>query len=265
MKKVFDCFSFAGEYDMLEIRLHTHNDVVDYFVIAESNRSHVGQYRDICFDPNDPIIKPFAHKIRYIQVTDFPGSNAWENEAWQRDAIRRGLWDARENDLIIISDCDEILRPEVIQHAKNHMGVDYFGFLQPIYFCFFNNINVEGSPNQIWAVAVRYRVFKNKTPTQYRLMIRNVEFPKVMCYQDAGWHYSYMMSKERIIEKLKTFAHQEFNNEHTFAQLDPVSLAEQGKDLLGRDYMKWTLMDPQKLDVPSYVSSNYNKFQKYFL
>ena len=265
MTKVYDCFPFAGEIDILILRLNTHNPVVDYFVIVESNLSHAGHPRKLCFDPHDPRLLPFVKKIRYVLVTDFPGNDPWQNEHWQRNAIVRALWDAKPNDLILISDCDEIIRPKCITSAKHQQGADLFGFQQPIYFCYMNNINVEGSPNQIWGVAVRYRKLQERTATDYRLMIRGLGLQNIWWYKDAGWHYSYMMTTERIAEKIRNFAHQEYNNDEVLSNLNPEMRARAGEDLLGRAWMRWKLLSPSEVDTPDYVRTNMPQYQKFFL
>lgn len=251
--------------DILTLRLNTHNPVVDYFVIAESHQTHMGNPRKLSFDPSDPRIQPFSHKIRYVLVTDFPGVDPWQNDPWQRDAIRRALWDARDEDLVLISDCDEIIKPHLIKHAQNHVGYDLFGFQQPIYFCYMNNRNIEGSPNQIWSVGVRHKKLRHHSPTDYRLGIRGIQFPRIWAYGDAGWHYSYMMTRDRIIDKIKNFAHQEYNNTEVFSQLDPEKSAREGKDLLGREWMRWELKPLEDLELPEFVSQNWDTYQKYFL
>ena len=38
--RVFDCFPFFNELDVLDMRLNILNDQVDYFVLVDSKRSH---------------------------------------------------------------------------------------------------------------------------------------------------------------------------------------------------------------------------------
>jgi len=264
-KKVYDCFCFNGEWDVLEIRLHTHNPVVDHFVIVESNFTHVGRPKDLKFDINDPRVADFSHKIRYILVSDFPNESVWGNESFQRDAIIRGLWDAEPNSLILVSDCDEIIRPSCITACLEKTDYTLFGFQQVSYFTFLNNTNVTGSGPQVWSVGMSFQDLKNATPTEYRMGIRDGHFPHMWWWHDAGWHLSYMMTKEEIVQKVQNFAHQEFNNPSVLSKIDPIKRARAGQDILGREHCSWKLVPPESVDLPSWISSNWTKYQKYFL
>jgi hypothetical protein len=265
MPKVYDCFTFNGEWDMLELRLHTHDSAVDYYVIAESNWTHAGNLKPhTSFNICDPRLVQFAHKIRYVLVTDMPNTgNAWDNEHWQRNALMRGLWDAQDDDLILISDCDEIVKPWFIQSALHETNQLVFGFQQPVYYCYMNNKQMDDT---FWSVAVRYKKLHEHDPNWYRLSLRlNYIQEPYYWYANAGWHYSYMMDKEHIIKKLEEFSHTELNTDQVKQQLDPESAARQGRDILGRDYVHFQLIPQQEVDLPSYVINNKEKFARFFL
>jgi beta-1,4-mannosyl-glycoprotein beta-1,4-N-acetylglucosaminyltransferase len=73
--KVYDCFTFFNELDLLEVRLEELYEVVDYFVIAEANMSHSGKPKDWILGPNMDRFAKFANKIRYLRIDDFPVTN----------------------------------------------------------------------------------------------------------------------------------------------------------------------------------------------
>ena len=111
--KIFDCFMYFDEEVILDLRLNMLNDYVDYFVIVESIFTHRGEKRELKFDHNK--FKKFKDKIIYIPVQDLPdGANPYLRENHQRNCITRGLSKAKKDDLIIISDLDEIPNPEAI-------------------------------------------------------------------------------------------------------------------------------------------------------
>ena len=68
---IYDCFTFFNELDILEIRLNTLYDTVDYFVIAEANKTHTGKEKDYVFEKNQARFSNFLDKIIYIKVDDF--------------------------------------------------------------------------------------------------------------------------------------------------------------------------------------------------
>ena len=122
--KIFDCFMFYDEDLVLDIRMNILNEFVDYFVISESKNFHNGLKRDLKFNINDfpkfkdkiiylihdrdPIgLKQLIHMIIKV-MCPIKKYNAHLRENDQRNFIRKGLKNANENDLILISDIDEI-------------------------------------------------------------------------------------------------------------------------------------------------------------
>lgn len=263
MPQVYDCFMFNGEWDLLELRLHTHNSAVNWFVITESNNSHRGASKRLHFDINDPRVQQFSRKIRYILVSDMPNDeDPWQNEHHQRNAITRGLWDSQPDDLIIVSDCDELVKPEYIQQAAAQIDFDIFGFQQPIYYCYFNNRMIGSHADKIWAVAVRARKLKEQTATWYR---GNLGAEPYFWYPNAGWHYSYMGDENTIKNKIENFLHQELNTPGLLENLNPRDCALNNRDLFGRSWCEWTVVPPDQLDLPEYAKNNWHKYQKYIL
>ena len=124
---IYDCFPFFNELDILEIRLNTLYDTVDYFVITEANKTHTGKRKAYVFEQNKDRFSKFLDKIIYIKVDDFPNfedskasddGNKWMYENYQRDAIMKGLTNCKPDDIVIISDCDEIPNPKAIRIYK---------------------------------------------------------------------------------------------------------------------------------------------------
>jgi len=124
---IYDCFQFFNEEDVLDIRLNTLSPFVDYFVIAESIYDHQGNIRELVF--NKKKFNKFLNKIIYKVVKDIPISAIKKHqgghsliEQYQRNAIMDGLENSNSEDLIIISDVDEIpdLRKLNIYDKKNY-------------------------------------------------------------------------------------------------------------------------------------------------
>ncbi len=115
--KIYDCFTFYNEFELLDLRLKSLWDVVDCFVIVEANRRHTGESKNFNLVAHRDEFKQFASKIRYIAAdlsgVPFNGIGDWAIENAQRDAIIHGLKDAEPDDLIMISDLDEIPAPDV--------------------------------------------------------------------------------------------------------------------------------------------------------
>ena len=117
---IFDCITYSNNNEdlILEIRLNTLDKYVDKFVIVEATLDHAGNKKRLNFNINK--FKKFEKKIRYIRVNDMPEKTEpfyynrryWHKnivrDEYQRNQIMRGLYDVKDEDLVIISDCDEI-------------------------------------------------------------------------------------------------------------------------------------------------------------
>ena len=133
--KVFDCFMYYNEDTILDVRLNYLNKFVDYFVIVESTFNHKGQKKELNFDIKKFI--NFKNKIRYYILDDQPKDieeidindsediknskyilNGYRRDHFQRNYIIEGIKDAQENDIIIISDIDEIPKLKNINFEK---------------------------------------------------------------------------------------------------------------------------------------------------
>ena len=111
MTKIYDCFSYWDEDLLLDIRFNILNDYVDYFVIIEGNKTWQNNDKKLRFDVNK--FQKFKDRIIYIPVEDMPdGDNPYLRENFQRNCISRGILKAQDEDLIIISDLDEIPNPK---------------------------------------------------------------------------------------------------------------------------------------------------------
>ena len=142
--KIYDCFSYWDEDLLLELRLNILNEYVDYFVIVEGNKTWQNNYKKLRFNINN--FQKFENKIIYIPVEDLPdGDNPYLRENFQRNAISRGFEKVEADDLVIISDLDEIPNPEKIQSFKKSMKYAVFEQMH-----FYYKINLQSQLNPKW-------------------------------------------------------------------------------------------------------------------
>jgi beta-1,4-mannosyl-glycoprotein beta-1,4-N-acetylglucosaminyltransferase len=125
MPRVFDCFPFFNELDILEIRLAELDPLVDYFVIVEATRTFSAKPKALHFADNRSRYGRYADKIIHVVVDDMPldAPTHWDRETHQREAIMRGLGGAHPDDRIVISDCDEIPKPDILRRALQLRGL----------------------------------------------------------------------------------------------------------------------------------------------
>lgn len=213
--RVFDCFTFYNEFDLLELRLEELWDVVDYFVIAEANTTHQSNPKPFLLEENWDRFEKYASKIRHIKVDDMPcHPNTWVNENFQRNALARGLYDLQPEDIVITGDGDEIVRPDIIEAIKEDPN-DYNRYIPflPIFYFKLNYLMVNPCGIHGKSVVTRGRAFM--TPQAER----EITFPWVPDPVDAdyvyinhgGWHFSYFGKTDFARNKIQSFAHTESN------------------------------------------------------
>ncbi len=113
--KIYDCFLFFNELEMLDIRLNELYDKVDHFVLVESTETFQGNPKPLYFEKNKQLYAPYLDKIIHVVLDEhFETDNPWQREYHQRDQILRGLKGCHRRDIAIISDADEIVRKSKI-------------------------------------------------------------------------------------------------------------------------------------------------------
>ncbi len=124
--KIYDCFTFFNELELLELRLKILSPYVDYFILVESNITFRGKTKPFYFDINDNRFKSYKNKIIHIKYENIPQEtkpNDYSLEIQQRNYIFQGLQqinNCNDNDLVIISDLDEIPNPNILKHLKEN-------------------------------------------------------------------------------------------------------------------------------------------------
>jgi hypothetical protein len=222
-RRVYDCFLFNGEVDVLSIRLNELNRIVDVFVIVESNQTFSGAAREISFNPCDPRIAKFAFKIRHVIVTDMPETNdPLIRKKWQRNAVLRGTPDAKAADLLVLSDVDEIPRATlVVDMAKDQVN-EAFGFRMALSRFYVNYLNISGPRSaQIWTVAATRRTLDSILPDDLRYAVQEERFP-ARIYNEGGWHFSHLRGKIGAWPIVVRSSNPEFSNRERQTKIKPA-------------------------------------------
>lgn len=232
--KIYDCFNFFNELDLLDIRLNYLDKYVDKFVIVESTITFSGKEKKLYFDENKHLFEKFKDKIIHIIVDDTPDDftnlnentgdplndkinkyinksegwgrheKQWGREIFQRESIFRGIKKCDNDDIIILSDLDEIPNIETIKYL-NFDSSKCFELKQKL---FYYHINLLRELNWSGTKISKWKFVKESTINEIR---QNKITDKVI--NNGGWHLSFMGGENRIIEKIEAYSHQEFNNE----------------------------------------------------
>lgn len=227
---IYDCFSFFNELDLLEIRLNVLKDVVDRFVLVEAGETHSGRPKPLYFKENEERFAAFRDRLVYVCIEKFPPVCAtdWARENYQRNAVAEGLKDAKDDDVVLISDLDEIPRPEKIAAFAGRPGVTVFD--QTYYAFYLNYRNVR----QQWWYGTRMLSCRDFRHAFDGVKVAEDEFlpsavnegttaSKIRCrrlprsrggqriVKDGGWHFTCLGGAEALARKIASFAHQEYN------------------------------------------------------
>lgn len=269
--KIYDCFTFYHELDLLELRLTELYDVVDHFVLVEADTTYTSLPKPFYFEKNKQRYAKFLDKIIHIKVEDMPHhSDAWVNDRFQRDQIYRGIASADPTSLIMVSDLDEIIRPAAVEYMRNSEQ-SLFALRMTISNFKFNYLKVQPDRYNIWGMAGRRSLFDEIKPDAFRQLRFNFmeapyQFSNDGCevIEHGGWHFGYMGDKAWLIDKAQSFAHTEVNNTAFLAQIDPDKSIEQGTswDRSGQD--KYTIVEVDSY-FPKALLDNMEKYQQYIL
>lgn len=235
---IWDCFTYNGEYELLKIRCEEMIDLDITHVIIESNYTFTGKWKELKYDKNN------QYNIEYFVANHLPNNgDAWENERAQRNYIKNALeiLGAKDNDIVIISDADEIVRSSVISNYSPISGLT--GLKMDTYRYYFNCL--EGKQNWDMARIMSYSYLKSKEPDD----VRNSGFERII--HDAGWHFSYMGGYDKIIDKIESFSHTELNTDEFKKNIS--FKYENCQSLFGDDY--WSIVSIDK-SFPRFIVEN---------
>ena len=225
--KIYDCFTFYNEFDLLELRLRETSDLVDHFVIVEANTTFQNRPKDLLLKQNWDRFSPWHDKMRLITVDDMPGGDPWANERHQRDAIMRGLEDADARDIIMISDVDELLHRNTINYMRNNEH-EIYAFRMPLFNFKFNYMRVTPGEYDVWAMATRRRHLGSQfTPNSLRgqrFTLNGLAYQHnqdgVAIVEHGGWHFGYLGDNDYLKDKAASFSHQEINTPEFVDNID---------------------------------------------
>ncbi len=216
--KIYDCFIFFDELELLQIRLNELADVVDKFVLVEMEETHQGNKKPMYFGDNSELFRKFQDKIIYVPVSDrINTSNPWVRIAFQRNQIMKGLIDCADDDIILISDADEIVRHDAIKKIGDALNTNWIVRCKLRMFRFF--LNMETYP-WIGTFAVRFKDLKGRSIEDLRNYYVHTPHPLHPYFEmdHAGWHFTSQGGLTRFGTKLESFTHAESNTDYFKSQ-----------------------------------------------
>jgi hypothetical protein len=226
-KALFDCFIFNDELDLLELRLEESASLVDVFVLVEADRTFSGAEKPLHYMLNRTRFSKWHDKLRHIVVKDLPPPSAgrWAAEIHQRNAVTQGLDGAQHEDVVLVSDADEIVHPEVLMTLRRTCS-SLTGLELRRTFRF---ANWELPPARYaWAVRAMpcgelhdpHRQRNHVAPTRV--------------ISDAGRHFTTLGDIDSLVAKFESYSHSEMDNSHQKAGGYLARAQEMGVDVFSR-------------------------------
>lgn len=201
---------FFGELDVLEVKLATLDPVVDRFVLAEARVTHRGDPKPLHFLDHADRFQAWLEKIVYVVVDDMPaGADHWAREKHQRDALGGGLDGLADDDLVLLSDLDEIPDPAWVARMRLQRPAEPVVSLLPMHLYYLNWRWPRPVANGQICRAISGRAMPRSVEA-----FRNL--PARIDGDDGwlggtGWHLAYMGGIDAIQRKLAGFAHDELD------------------------------------------------------
>jgi len=293
--KIFDCFMYFDEEVVLDVRLNTLDKYVDYFVIVESSFTHKGDNKNLMFNHNK--FEKFKNKIIYLVYDKQPKGieavnendsedeksrkyilNAALRENGQRNFIQNGLNKAEDNDIILISDVDEI--PNLSEVNFNNISEKIIMFHQDMFYYKFD-LKI---PNLLWTgtkgCRKKYllspqwlRNVKDRKyfPFRIDILFSEKKYSSIKFISNGGWHFSNIKTAEEIEYKLKSYLHHREFDEQSLSVEEIQNIIENKKAIydLKVDKRVNKIGDGSKLvkikfeKLPIYIQQNKHNYMKW--
>jgi beta-1,4-mannosyl-glycoprotein beta-1,4-N-acetylglucosaminyltransferase len=290
---IYDCFQYFDEDFLLDLRLNVLDQYVKKFVITEATYTHNGDKKKLNFDIKN--FKKFKNKIDYIVVDKQPPKilnlfdddsestkgqksilNGMSRDYFQRENLINGLKNAEEDDMILVSDLDEVPNLENLNFSniKNKIII----FQQKM---FYYKINLLYE-NFIWhgtkackkkhLISPQWlRNIKAKNYPLWRLdlFFSNKKYTDLFFVNNGGWHFTYLKTPEQLYKKLINFAHH-FEFEKSGLNIKDIKRLINEKKIIydhGIDQKKYKWSGNKKLNkvdntyLPKYITSNLDKYK----
>ena len=256
-RRIFDVVMFNNELRILNVKLHEMADFVDAFIVIEARQTYSGAPKPLVFQENREQFARFADKIVHVVVEDFPPhlQHAWAREYYQRNHAVFGLnGRVREDDLVMISDADEIVSREAAEGFEGDYAVMGMERLR-----FFLNYRQTMPPTRLkeYASIWRGRFFRTMGVGYLRDAIRFDKRSRRV--QGAGWHFTSVFDAPGIAVKLNASSHQEH------AGKPPELIDETLTRLRAGDYEpgweRWDFDDR----FPAYLRAHREDFEDFIL
>lgn len=254
MSRIFDVVPFFNETEMLLMRMEILDKHVDFFVIGEATTTFSGKNKPLYFKENRHLFKKFEHKIIHsVFVENKLEWDHWDRDKIHKNAILKALQFCKDDDIIISSDCDEI--PNLDKNPISSFYKDdntIYHMMQNMYYYY---INLLKETDWYGSKICSYKLYKERNFDG----IRNSKGEGIKI-NNAGWHFTFLGGTDKIIQKIESWGHQEFNNDHIKSNVS--NNLNNNRDIFYRPGSTFTKV-PIDNSYPKYLLDNIDKYESW--
>tara|TARA_B110001450_G_scaffold81388_1_gene77138 strand:+ start:1535 stop:2416 length:882 start_codon:yes stop_codon:yes gene_type:complete len=291
--KIYDCTTFYSEHMMLDVRFNILDEHVHKFVVVESLYSHSGEKKNLNFDINN--YPKFKDKIIYLVIDHEPrdlievNSNTTQQQKrinslkrieLSYDYMKNAIDSALDNDLIILSDNDEIpnLRSEQFKKDNNKILIFEQLFFYYKFNLLYDRMSWFGSKACKKKYLKSFSWLRNQKNKKYPFWRVDTYFSKLKntnlrIIKDGGWHFTNIKSPQELFKKMKNFGH------HDEFDLSGLTVEDLKKKIENKKVFYNHFADKENLDkwnfeydlkiisdklLPAYLSKNKEKYREWF-
>jgi len=291
---IYDCTTFYSEKMMLDLRFNILNDNVYKFVVVESCFSHSGEKKNFNFNIND--YPKFKEKIIYLKINNEPidlyknkeqlkspiykRQNSIKRIEQSYDYMMKGILDAHDEDLIMISDNDEI--PNLNSSQFKNSNKNFIIFQQLLFYYKFNLFHelmpwfgTKACKKKKLKSFSHLRNLKNKKYPFWRLdtYTSNIKETNLEIIDEGGWHFTNLKTPDDLYIKMKNFGHYDEFDESKLTVHDLRENIDNGivfydhfADKTSKNKWKnnYKLKTVENNLLPNYLIENLNKYKEWF-
>ena len=290
---IYDCFMYFDEDLLLDLRLNSLNKYIKKFVITEATYTHNGNKKKLNFDINN--FKKFRDKIEYIVVDTQPQNilklvegeskdkrgeklilNGMARDYFQRENLAKGLKEATNEDLILISDLDEIPNLESLNFSdiKNNIVIfeqKMFYYKLNLFYSDFVWQGTKATKNKNFLSPQWLRNIKGKKYPKWRIdtFFSKKKYSNLLYVKNGGWHFTCLRTAEELEKKLLNFAHHYEYEESGLKINDLKKMINEKRSIYDHNVdqkgFKWSgksmLKKIQNYELPDYINNNLEKYK----
>ena len=293
--KIYDSFMYFDEDLLLDLRLNVLDKYVSKFIITEATYAHNGAKKDLKFNINN--FKRFKDKIEYIIVDEQPPNilqtdsndsferrgeklilNGYARDNYQRNKIADGIKEASDDDIIIVSDLDEIPNLQNLNFSKIKNKIiqfkqKMFYYKLNLYYPDFEWFGSKACRKKNFLSPQWLRNIKSKKYSKFRLdlIFNKKKYNDIFYVLDGGWHFTCIRTPEELEYKLLNFAHHYEYEESGLKREDLKKLIQEKRVMYDHNVdqsgYKWAgkskLHKISNSNLPDYINLNNSKYKEW--